>query len=105
MRFTTVTEEAAQASARGYLLKPGECEFEVRRAEETVSNSGNPMMKLTLDVWDEDGKKGTVFDYLLGATPHKVRHFAYAVGLGHVYESGDNLDPDVCEGKGGRLII
>lgn len=105
MRFTPVTEEAAQQSARGYLLKPGECEFEVKRAEEQVSNQGNPMMKLTLDVWDADGKKATVFDYLLDAIPHKARHFAYSVGLGHVYESGDDMPAEVCEGKGGRLII
>lgn len=104
MRFNPVSEEQAEKAARGFLLKPGECEFEVRTAEDQTSSSGNPMIKLTLDVWDADGKQAVVFDYLLDAMPHKVRHFAYAVGMGHIYEEGD-IPAEACVGKGGRLQI
>jgi hypothetical protein len=104
MRFNPVTEEEAKKSARGFLLEPGECEFEVRDATDETSNSGNPMIKLTMDVFDKTGKKAIVYDYLLEAMAHKVRHFAYAVGLGHFYEAGE-FDAEHCVGKGGRLII
>jgi hypothetical protein len=87
------------------LLTPGQCDFEVKQAQSVQSkSSGAEMIKLTLEVFDSKGESGIVFDYLLEAMPHKLRHFAYAVGLGHVYEEGE-FDPDVLQGKAGRCII
>lgn len=101
MRVTPKTEEEVQ---RNRLLTPGECDFEVRKAENVTSSKGNEMIKLTLEVWDCDSKNAIVWDYLLDKMPHKVRHFCYAVGLGRAYEAGQ-VDAEQCEGKSGRLLI
>jgi hypothetical protein len=105
MRVKPITEEQATESAKpNYLLRPGECDFEVKQAQDQTSDAGNEMIKLTLDVWDSTGKKATVYDYLLDAIPHKVRHAAYACGIGHVYERGE-IEASHFEGKNGRLVI
>lgn len=101
MRVTPRTEEEIK---RSKLLAPGECDFEVRDAKDETSKSNNEMIHLILDVWDSNGDKALVHDYLLDAMPHKVRHFCYAVGLGHVYENGE-LEADACIGKSGRCLI
>lgn len=101
MQFAPKTEDEVK---RGNLLRPGECDFTVRDATDEVSDKGNEMIKLMLEVWDQDGEKAVVFDYLLEAMAHKLRHFCYAVGLGHIYEAGE-LTADHCIGKGGRLLI
>jgi hypothetical protein len=101
MRFTPRTEEEV---SKNKLLFPGECDFEVRKAQAKTSKNNNEMVELSLEVWDSKGGNSMVFDYLLDAMPHKLRHFCYAVGLGRAYEAG-TVDAAQCEGKGGRLII
>jgi hypothetical protein len=109
MEFTPITEEQAKESQRpAYLLKPGMCEFEVkeacahskRRDDGTVSES----IKLTLTVWDQDGKEANVFDYISPGFAAKFRHAFYAMGLGHAYESA-RCDAESFIGKGGQLLI
>ncbi len=46
------------------------------------------MIALKLEVYDEDGKGRHLLDWIMEAVPHKLRHFAYAVGLGSRYEAG-----------------
>lgn len=101
MRITPKTEEEVN---RNKLLFPGECDFEVRKAIDKTSKAGNEMIELTLECWDSKQGNAMVFDYLLDAMAHKMRHFCYAVGLGRAYEAG-SLSAEQCEGKSGRLII
>ncbi len=80
-------EEAMQE--RFNLLKEGEYDAVVAASEDTVSkSSGNPMMVLTLDVFDENGKVHSIKDYLVftKAMMWKVVHFADSAGLLDVYE-------------------
>jgi len=101
MRFEPKTEEQVQ---QGSLLEPGEYDFEVVSAEEKVSAKGNDMIKLRLTVFTADGGQRTIFDYLMDAVPHKVRHFAYATGLNDAYDSGA-LDANDCMGRAGRCKV
>jgi hypothetical protein len=78
-----------QASEFG-LWPPGDYDFEVYDASEETSSTGNEMIKVTLHVFNPEGKRRTVFDYLVSAqnAAYKVRHFAEAVGLVTQYERG-----------------
>lgn len=100
------TKEEADAGGTFAPWKPGDYEFEVHGAADDVSDAGNEMIKLTLWVFDADGNKRTVFDYLTGdeKSSWKVRHFAEAIGLLASYERGE-LDPYDIEGKTGKLKL
>jgi hypothetical protein len=99
MQFTPKTEQEVMAPL---LLPAGLYEFKVVDAENCISKSGNDMIKLTLTVWAESAV--TIFDYLLEAMAHKLRHFCSATGLIAKYESGTLEDID-CVGKEGLLEL
>lgn len=103
MRFTPKSE---QELASGDLVPAGTYDFEVKSAEETVSKSGNDMVKLSIWIFSESGAKRVVFDYLVGteAAQFKVRGFAAAVGLLEEYDGGEMEAIDM-EGKVGRCKI
>jgi len=101
MRLTPMSDEQLAVMN---LLPDGEYQFEVTNAEDTKSKSGNDMIKLTLTVWDAEGRQHTVYDYLLEAMPKKLKHFAKHLGLITKYESGELLADD-CIGKCGTLDL
>lgn len=87
--------------------RPGTYDFEVHdAAEDTSKASGAEMIKLTLYVFNADGGKRTVFDYLVNSekAQFKIRHFSEAVGLLHHYEKGE-LDVYDMVGKVGKLKL
>jgi len=87
------------------LLPAGTYPFRVTTAEDAVSNAGNEMIKLKLHVMDPATSRQTfVFDYLLEAMAHKLRHFCEAVDILDKYESG-TLTPKDCEGLEGELEL
>lgn len=86
------------------LLPAGEYDFVVADAKDDISKSGNEMIKLTLTVIDNMNRERTVYDYLLPSMMHKVRHFAYAVGLEKEYESG-GYTAYQCKNKSGKCKI
>lgn len=103
MRFAVKTEEEVQNT--GMILQPGVYQFQVENAENCVSKSGNEMIKLMLSVWDKSIQNPrSIFDYLLEAMPHKIRHFAATTGLMDKYEKGELNDMD-CMGKFGHLEL
>jgi hypothetical protein len=100
MNYTPRSEDECKRQ----LLKAGECDFEILKSEATTSKKGNDMIKLTIKCWDPEGREGTVFDYLMDAIPHKLRHAAYACGQGHAYEDG-SLTAAHFENRNGRLKL
>lgn len=92
MRFTPKSEEEMNP-----LLPPGDYDAEVIKAEETVSSKGNDMIKLTLCLYDTDGAKVFITDYLLEAMLKKLKHFCDSAGLAEVYARGE-LTAEACRG-------
>lgn len=88
------------------LFPAGEYDFEVVKAVDDTSKSGNEMIKLEIDVYAISGKKTRVYDYLLESMDYKLKHFCEATGLLREYEAGD-LTADMCKNRSGRckLII
>lgn len=83
MKFTPKSEEELAT-----LLTPGIWDYEVVKAEDTTSKSGNQMLHLITKCWDENGKSALVHDYILESFDWKIRHFCYSNGLDKKYESG-----------------
>lgn len=56
--------------------------------EDKTSKSGNEMIQLVLQVYNESGKFITVIDYLLESMAYKLKHSAQACGLEDDYNKG-----------------
>jgi len=86
-----VMSEQEAIEERFNLLKEGEYEAVISASQDKVSaNSGNPMMDITLQVFDEAGKARDVRDFLVFTKTMmwKVIHFADSAGLLKEYEEG-----------------
>jgi hypothetical protein len=104
MRFNPMSEEEIKKLG---MIDPGSYDFEVVSAIDEISrNSGQEQIKLTLLVFDMQGKEHTIFDYLTGHAnmQFKVRHFCEAVGIIDRYEAGD-LNASDCLNRCGKLEI
>ncbi len=102
-----VMSEQEAIEERFNLLKEGEYDAVVLSSIDKVSaNSGNPMMDITLQVFDENGKARDVRDFLVFTKTMmwKVIHFADSAGLLTQYEEG-KLCSDVALGKRVRVKI
>lgn len=86
------------------LLPAGIYDCEVMEAEDKVSTAGNPMIKIKLNVFDAQGKKHVIFDYLMEKLAYKLRHAAYTFGQGASYEKG-TLEGIDLQGQGGKIKI
>ncbi len=104
MRFTPKTEEQVSA---GSLFPKGEYDFEVFAATDTRSkSSGAEMLALQVDVYNIDGHKTRIFDYLLDGerSAYKLRHFAEAIGMLEAYATGELKDYQ-CVGRTGTCKV
>jgi hypothetical protein len=102
----TITKEEADAGGGFKPWPDGTYDFEIKEAADDVSKAGNSQIKLTLWVYDDEGHRRMIFDYL-GASEagqFKVRHFCESIGMIRQYEEG-NLEPDEMEGKTGRVRL
>ncbi len=86
------------------LVPEGIYEFVVTKAEEKISQSGNEMIRLSLQIWDKAGKEHFVFCNLLNAMPHLLKHFCEATNLMDSYNSGI-LTHYNCENVSGHCKI
>ena len=93
MEFKPMSDEEIESLSPK--LKPGVCDYEVLTAEETISKSNNPMIKIKLKVWDCDGKEGFVNDFLMEKIPWKLKRFCQSHGLTDQYEKGNLSDVDI----------
>lgn len=107
MRVQPVSAEVADNGGAGEIFKPGEYDFTIYEAAETTSQkSGEEMLKLTLHIFDRNGDKRTVFDYILSskAAQWKARHMMESIGMTKQYDAGV-IDPvDIVE-RSGRLKL
>lgn len=105
MKFTPKTDEQIKEESEFALLPEGYYDFIVVKAEDGFSkSSGNPMITLTLKVWDKDGKEHTVWDYLLESMSVKLKSFCDATGISDRYLAGEVNQYD-CEGKSGKVWL
>lgn len=101
MNFTPMSEkELAEAN----LLPAGEYDFEVFEAVDTISRAGNEMIALKLWVFNANGRKFTVRDWLVANNVEKIASFCRAVGLDNEYHAGTVAAEDM-QGRTGRAKI
>lgn len=101
MKFQPKTENEVLSEG---LLERGEYDYEIADATEKTSQAGNEMIELKVRVFDAEGNARVIFDYLLEAMAYKLRHAAYAVGLGDSYETGA-LEAQHFIGRTGRCKV
>lgn len=99
MKFSPKSEEELAQN----LLAPGVYPFQVIAASDLISKSGNEMIELKLNVFDEN-REVRIYDYLLEKMAHKLRHFADVTGLATQYEKG-SLEAIDCDGKQGWVKV
>lgn len=106
MRFAPKSDteiEMERAKATGVWLS-GIYDFEITNAEDKISSKGNEMLVLTVAIFDKDGDRKHVTDYLLEAIAHKLKHAALACGLTAKYDLGTLVAMDFI-GCTGRLRL
>lgn len=107
MRFTPSTDAEIAANSSSFAVWPaGEYDFEVKDAAEKESKNGNEMIELQVTIFDTEGNRSMVFDYLVH-TPkaaYKVKHFADATGMEDRYARGEMQAHD-CVFKKGRCKV
>lgn len=89
------------------LLDPGTYDFTVLNAVEKVSkNSGEPMIEIIIHVFGMDGRRFTIYDYLIDKEPmdFKLRHIAHISGVLNKYEEGEVNANDLI-GKKGKVKV
>lgn len=101
MRFTPKTEEELQMST---LIEEGTYNYQVLDAKESLSKAGHEMIELKLMIWDKESKERVMFDYLLEAMGHKLRHFCDSHGMLDKYNAGLLSSTD-CWGKQGNVHV
>jgi hypothetical protein len=104
--YEVYTEQEAIAE-RFNLLKEGEYDAVITVShDKTSASSGNPMMDMTLQVFDSQGKARDVRDFLVftKSMMWKVIRFADSAGLMEQYEQG-KLCSEVASGNRVRVKI
>lgn len=124
MEFTFTPKSEAQiqadqkAALEKFLWPAGDYPYAILEAKTRVSaekfhpdgtykSGGKPMIELKLNLFRDDGTVQQIYDYLMGDSfEFKLRHAAYASGLGADYESG-KLNPADFKDKTGiaKVII
>ncbi len=103
--YQVYTEQEA-IEERFNLLKEGEYDAVITVSHDKQSSTGNPMMDVTLQVFDDQGKSRDVRDFLVFTKTMmwKVIHFADSAGLLTQYEQG-KLCSEVAVGQRVRVKI
>lgn len=88
-QYDVMSEQEAM-SERFSLIKEGVYEGIITSSQDTKSSTGNPMMDMTITVYDENGKPYEIREFLVFTKNMmwKVIHFADSSGLLKEYEEG-----------------
>jgi len=103
----TPMDEVEAMQERFQLLPVGEYDAVIEKSTDTTSsNSGNPMMDMTLSVYDQEGKPHSVRDFLVFTKKMmwKAIHCAESAGVMDQYKNG-KLCSDLLQGKSVRVKI
>ena len=103
MKFTPTNEEAREPGSFAP-FPAGEYDYTVDEAVEQKSRNGNAMTKLTLGVFNKEGQKRVVFEYLVDTASWKIRQFAASAGLLDRYDTG-SIEGYEMVGRTGRLKL
>jgi hypothetical protein len=81
----------AEMEAQRKTLEDGIHPYKVIDAIEGVSKNSDPMVTLTLEIWNDEGKSFTVKDWLIGTTSMawKTKAFWVSAGRPERYELGN----------------
>lgn len=107
MKFTPKTAEQIEKEQTSFAPFPnGEYDFEFEDATDEVSqSSGNDMIKLKVNIYNAEGSRRVVFDYLTtGKAEYKLRHCAEACGLLADYENG-SIEAEQFIGHSGKCKV
>lgn len=102
-----IMSEQEAMDERFNLLKEGEYDAVIASSQDkTSANSGNPMMDMTVQVYDDEGRAHDVRDFLVftKGMMWKVIHFADSAGILKQYEEG-KLCSEVAVGNRVRVKI
>lgn len=89
--MTNYKPKSEETLAKEGLFPSGVFDCEVAEAIDRPSKSGNAMITLKLNVFDDQGAMRTIFDYIVPSTnfgERKLRHASDAFGLMEKYEAG-----------------
>lgn len=88
-QYDVMSEQEALAE-RFQLIKEGIYEGVITSSQDTKSSTGNPMMDMTVTVYDDNGKPHDIREFLVFTKTMmwKVIHFADSAGLLKEYEEG-----------------
>ena|ERR1700749_1082563 len=103
MRFAPKTDVEI-ASAEQRLLPPGTYDFEVIWGDDAPSKKGDDMITLDLMVFDAQGGKKKIRDWITANMFGKLKRACAAMGMQEAYEGG-NLLADDFVGKSGKAKI
>ncbi len=101
MQFKPMTKKELDEMG---LLPDGFYLYEVTNAENAVSRAGKEMIKLTLKIWDMNGRQRILSDYLLESMPKKLFAFCESNSMLDKYDTG-TLNAHDCVGKSGQVHI
>lgn len=91
------------------ILPDGEYDFEVLKAEPQTSQAGNEMLKLMVRVFDGNGNKIQLFDYLVASdkAAWKIAQFCKATGMESKLDADGELLADDVKGRTGvcRVVV
>lgn len=105
MKITPMTDEQIAAEKAKFGPWPrGAYDFEVAAAEDAISKAGNEMIVLELQVFDRNGNRRNMKDWLVDSVPVKLKNVCDAVGLHTAYANGDVASYDFV-GRTGKLML
>lgn len=94
---------AEEAEKRGAWTQ-GVYHFDVNDATNQTSKAGAPMIVVDISVFNDQGERKFLKDYLVAAMEFKLRHICETCGILDRYESG-NLDASDFIGRSGRVKL
>lgn len=103
MKFDTSLLQDLFGSTQPVLLPDGDYLARVIDAQEQVSKSGNEMIKITLEI-KQDNSRHIIYDYLLDKFVWKISSFCKATDLMKKFEAGELRDKD-CKGKMVKVTV
>jgi hypothetical protein len=100
VKFQPLTENELQTAS---LAPEGIYQYQIIKAEDGISKSGNEKIDLKLKIWNDQGVQTSVFSNL--SIIKLLKHFCDVNYMEDNYNSGE-ITASLCQGKsGGRVVI